>query len=165
VTAWGDGEGDGDVGDALMDATRALVGVAARSLAEVGDEVSLAQFRVLVLAGAEGGPAMGDLARTLAVNPSTATRLCETLEAKGLLARRPAPGNRRTVRATLTADGRRLVARSLRSRRRRLDDALRRLDPDARRQLRRSLRELTAALGEAGDHAWALGWPAQKGPA
>lgn len=158
-----DGEGDG-VGDALMEATRALVGVAARSLAEVGDEVSLAQFRVLVLAGADGGLAMGELARTLGVNPSTATRLCETLEAKGLLARGPAPDDRRTVRAAPTPAGRRLVGRSLRSRRRRLDEAAGRLDPDARRRLDRSLRELTAALGEAGDHAWALGWPGPSGP-
>jgi DNA-binding MarR family transcriptional regulator len=160
----GDGEGGADVGDALMDATRALVGVAARSLAEVGDEVSLAQLRVLALAGADGGLAMGELARTLGVNPSTATRLCDTLEAKGLLAREPAPGNRRTVRAALTPAGRRLVGRSLRSRRRRLDAAVGRLDPDARRRLARSLRELTDALGEAGDHAWALGWPAPSGP-
>lgn len=151
---------DAPLSDALMDATRALVGLAARSLAEVGDEVSLAQLRVLVLVGGQDEVLMGDLARTLGVNPSTATRLCETLESKGLLARRPAPDDRRTIRALLTADGRTLVDRSLRSRRRALEVAAARLDPDARRRLRRSLTELTGALGGWGDHAWALGWPA-----
>ena len=103
---------------------------------------------------------MGDLARALGVNPSTATRLCETLEAKGLVVRRPAPDDRRTIRAALTTDGRRLVDRSLRSRRRALDRAAARLDHDAGRRLQRSLTELTAAFGGSGDHAWALGWPA-----
>ena len=82
-----------------MDATRALVGVAAQSIAEVSDEVSLAQLRVLVLLDARGEMTMGDLAELLAVNPSTATRVCDVLEDKGYVSRAPDGSNRRVVRS------------------------------------------------------------------
>ncbi|MGZ6975501.1 MAG: MarR family transcriptional regulator, partial [Acidimicrobiia bacterium] len=61
-----------NVTDAVLLASRALVGVAARSLAEVEDEVTLPQFRALVvLATADRN--LGDLAEALDVHPSTAT--------------------------------------------------------------------------------------------
>jgi DNA-binding MarR family transcriptional regulator len=145
--------------DALMDATRALVGVAARSIAEVADEVSLTQFRALVLVDARGSITMGELAEVLGVNPSTATRLCDVLEEKGLVDRTPLDGNRRVVIATLSETGQQLVRRALRRRQRQLAAAVGRLSPDAQRRLSRSLTELTRALGEVSDQAWALGWP------
>jgi len=146
------------VSDAVMDATRALVGVAAQSIAEVSDEVSLAQLRVLVLLDAHDEMAMGDLAELLAVNPSTATRVCDVLEDKGYVVRAQDGENRRVVRVALTRGGRSLVQRTLRRRRKLLDAALGRMSADAQQRLARSLAELTAALGANSDHAWALGW-------
>ena len=146
------------VSDIVMDATRALVGVAAQSIAEVSDEVSLAQLRVLVLLEDRGELAMGDLAELLAVNPSTATRVCDVLEDKGYVLRTPDAQNRRVVRVALTRDGRSLVQRTLRRRRKVLDAALGRMSPEAQRRLGRSLAELTEALGATSDDAWALGW-------
>ena len=55
-------------------ATRAMVGPAARSLSDVSNDISLAQYRVLVLLEGRGPQTMGALAESLDVNPSTATR-------------------------------------------------------------------------------------------
>jgi DNA-binding MarR family transcriptional regulator len=151
---------EASVTDVVMAASRALVGIAAQSIAEVSDEVSLAQYRTLVLVEARNGMTMGDLAEMLGVNPSTATRLCDALEKKGLVERAPTPESRRVVRVEVTRDGRSLVRRSMRRRRRLIDAAVRQLPVEAQRRLGRSLAELTQALGAAGEHAWALGWPA-----
>ena len=62
-----------DVTEVVLDATRALVGVAARSLAIINDDVSLAQLRVLVLIDERGPQTMGQIATNLAVSPSTVT--------------------------------------------------------------------------------------------
>ena len=65
--------------EVVVDATRALVGVAARSLAIINDDVSLAQLRVLVLIDERGPQTMGQIATNLAVSPSTVTRVCDLL--------------------------------------------------------------------------------------
>jgi DNA-binding MarR family transcriptional regulator len=150
------------VSDIVMEATRALVGVAAQSIAEVSDEVSLAQYRCLVLIHANGSLPMGDLAQLLAANPSTATRLCDVLENKGLVRRAPTEESRRVIRVTLTPAGRSLVTRSLRRRRSIIDAALARIPLESQRRLSRSLIEFTESLGAISDHAWALGWPPES---
>ncbi len=53
------------VREVVITATRALVGVAARSLAEVNDDVTLPQYRVLVLLDGRGPQTMGELAEAL----------------------------------------------------------------------------------------------------
>ena len=57
--------------------------IAARSLAEAGD-VTLPQFRVLVILASRGPRRVRDLADDLGVNPSGASRLCDRLSGKGL---------------------------------------------------------------------------------
>ena len=64
------------VRETVMNATRTLIGVAARSLAEVRGEVSLAQFRVLLLVDGRGLSTLAELADALEVSPSTVTRHC-----------------------------------------------------------------------------------------
>lgn len=104
--------------DALLTASRALVAVAARSLAGV-DRLTLPQFRGLVVLTRPDPVTVGDLAEALDVHPSTATRLCDRLERKGLVRRRPGvASDRRETTVTLTAQGRRLVGRVTDRRRR-----------------------------------------------
>jgi DNA-binding MarR family transcriptional regulator len=104
--------------DALLTASRALVAVAARSLAGI-DDVTLPQFRALVILTRPTTVTVGDLAGALDVHPSTATRLCDRLERKRLIRRRPgAAPDRRETTVDLTAAGRRLVARVTDRRRR-----------------------------------------------
>lgn len=147
-----------EVRELVMDATRGLVGIAARSLAEVSDEVTLAQYRVLVLIDGFGPMTMGDLAGNLGVNPSTVTRVCDVLVEKSLVRRRTDDDNRRTVLAELTRSGRRVVRQVMDRRRRMIDDALDKMPPAAQRRLAVALREFAVAAGEASDDAWTLGW-------
>jgi DNA-binding MarR family transcriptional regulator len=144
--------------EAVMLGTRALVGVAARSLAEVSEDVSLAQYRVLVLIDGHGSQTMGELAESLAVNPSTVTRMCDVLVNKKFIRRGPARDNRRTVSAELTARGQKVVDQVMVRRRRLIAEAVDRMEPDAQRRLARSLAEFAEAAGELSDHAWTLGW-------
>ena len=144
--------------EAVMLGTRALVGVAARSLAEVSDDVSLAQYRVLVLIDGHGPQTMGELADRLGVNPSTVTRVCDVLVTKRLIRRGPARDNRRTVSAELTARGDKLVSQVTERRRRLIAEALEHMKPDSQRRLASGLADFAAAAGELSDHAWTLGW-------
>jgi DNA-binding MarR family transcriptional regulator len=144
-------------------ATRALVGIAARSLAEVSDEVSLAQYRVLVLLDGRGPQTMGQLAASLDVNPSTVTRVCDVLVEKRLIRRFAAKDNRRNVSAELTVRGRKLLAGVMAHRRRIIDGALTRMAPQSQRRLARALAEFAQAAGEVSDAAWELGWSLDEG--
>ena len=144
--------------DAVMVATRAMVGIAARSLAEVSDEVTLAQYRVLVLLDDHGALTMRDLAGHLDVNPSTVTRVVDALVEKGLIERAAQGDDRRSVVAELAPPGRKLLAQVMKRRRALVDATLRRLTPAAQQQLAASLHDFAVAARELADDAWTLGW-------
>ena len=118
-----------------------MVGIAARSLAEVSDDVSLAQYRVLVLLDGRGPLTMSELAASLGVNPSTVTRVCDVLVDKRLIRRQTAKENRRSVHAELTVAGGRLIAQVMDRRRKLIDDTLGRMSPEAHVDLARGLHE------------------------
>jgi DNA-binding MarR family transcriptional regulator len=103
--------------DSLLDASRALVAVAVRSLAEVEQTVTLQQYRALVLLWERPERLTRDLAAELGVHASTATRLCDRLSAKRLLERRVSERDRREAELQLTDEGRRLVEQVLARRR------------------------------------------------
>ncbi len=65
----------------------------------------LAASRALVVLAARGPRGTAELAAALAVNPSTATRMCDRLVRKGLVRRYRQAGDRRAVRIALTATG------------------------------------------------------------
>src|SRR5512139_3329251 len=115
--------------DATLAASKALVGVAARSLAVLDDELTLGQFRALlvVVEGRASGP--GDLATLLEVHPSNAGRLADRLVAKGLLRRAAGEDDRRHVVLSATPTGRAAVRRVLARRRAVLEELLGGLDP------------------------------------
>ena len=113
------------------------------------------QLRVLhIIEGAEHTN-MNRLAEALDVVPSSASRLCDRLEATGLVRRVPDPRDRREVRLALTPAARQLLA-DLRDRRRRaLGEVLDRMTPTGRTELVRALGAFDAAArrgttGEAG---------------
>ena len=64
-----------DVTNAVLTASRALMGVAVRSVAIVEDDLTLVQYRALVLLATRGEQKPSDLAHALGVRPSTGTRL------------------------------------------------------------------------------------------
>lgn len=104
--------------DTVLAASQMMVAVAARSLDAGAAEVTLPQFRVLVVLSVRGAQRPGDLAADLVVEPSTATRMCDRLVRKDLIARRHSTQDRRTVVVELTDSGQKLVD-SVMARRRR----------------------------------------------
>lgn len=143
--------------DLLISASRALVAVAARSLAHVEDQVTLAQYRVLVVLASRGSLRPVDLATVLDVAPSTATRMCDRLVRKDLVERTHSDSDRREVELRLSAAGRALVAEVTARRRRELKRILGRVEPQVQERLVESLQAFTDAAGELPDSAWASG--------
>jgi DNA-binding MarR family transcriptional regulator len=144
--------------DTVLAASRALVAVAARSLSSAGDEVTLPQYRTLVVLAARGPQGTAELAAELAVNPSTVTRMCDRLVRKGLVRRHRSAGDRRSVRIALTAPGRDLVAEVTRRRRAELARLLEALPPDQHEPVIAAFRAFAAAAGELPQPGAALGW-------
>jgi DNA-binding MarR family transcriptional regulator len=144
--------------DTVLAASRALVAVAARSLAAAGDEVTLPQYRALVVLAANGPQGTADLAAALAVNPSTATRMCDRLVRKGLVRRHRQAGDRRTVRIALTPAGRDLVAAVTRRRRAELARLLSALPQAQHEPVIAAFQAFAEAAGEIPAPSAALGW-------
>jgi DNA-binding MarR family transcriptional regulator len=144
--------------DAVLVASRALVGVAARSLAGTEDVITLAQYRALVLLAARGEMNVGGLAEALDVHQSTATRLCDRLVARGLVDRVHSPQNRREVVVSLTRDGQALIRSVTARRRAELDRIMDRLSAKQRVAVNDAFLQFAEAAGEAPDDAWKLGW-------
>ncbi len=72
--------------------------------------LSRVQFCFLKLVTLLPDPAVGDVGRRLGVSAAAASKAVDRLEALGLVARRPCPGDRRVTRVRPTPAGRRLVA-------------------------------------------------------
>lgn len=144
--------------ESVLAASRALVAVAARSLTAAADEVTLPQYRALVVLAAGGPRGTADLAAALAVSPSTATRMCDRLIRKGLARRHRHPGDRRTVRIALTPAGRDLVAEVTARRRGELGRLLAALPAEDQQPVIAAFRAFAAAAGEEPPPGAALGW-------
>ena len=143
---------------AVLGASRALVAVAARSLANVAEDVTLAQYRVLIELAARGPQRLADLATALGVDRSTATRMCDRLVRKRLVHRRRTNDDRRGVRVSLTAAGGELVAEVSRRRRAEIATIVERMPNAHRRPVLNALRAFAEAAGEVPEQDWSLGW-------
>ncbi len=89
------------------------------------------------------------LAAMLGVLPSSATRLCDRLQANGFLDRRPGATDRREVDLVLTDQGRELLDRLRGDRRADVGRVLAGMSPDGRAALLAGLREFTAVADAA----------------
>lgn len=148
--------------EALIRASRALVGVAARSLAPLEGEVTLQQYRILVRLAERGPQRITDLATALRLNPSSISRMCDRVESKGLIVRAPAPDSRREVIVALTSDGVHLVREVVDRRRADIVMIMQAIPDSARQSTVRALQRFSDAAddspsGAPGD-AWLLGW-------
>jgi len=144
--------------DAVVGASRALVAIAARSLAAAGQDVTLPQYRALVVLASRGPQRVIDLAGFLDVNASTATRMCDRLVRKGLVRRQRLPSDRRTVRVSISETGRDLVTAVTRQRRREVAAIVRRIPAERRNRLVETLRMFADAAGEVPEQDWSMGW-------
>lgn len=144
--------------EAVIGASRVLVAVAARSLAEVAEEVTLPQFRALVVLVSRGPQRVASLAESLAVTPPTATRMCDRLVRKGLVRRRTGREDRRQVNLTVTQAGRELVAEVTERRRREIAALLQDISPEDQMQMVELFGKLASAAGEVPEQNWSAGW-------
>jgi len=140
--------------DAVLTASRVLVSIAARSLAGLDEEVTIPQFRSLVVIASRGPQGMGELAAALAVTSSTASRVCDRLEQKGLVRRRRDTSDRRYVLVALTAPGREMVDAVTQRRRVDIAKLVESVPTDARQSVVDGLRQLAEAAGEVPEESW-----------
>lgn len=144
--------------DAFIAASRALVAVAARSLSDLGDDITLPQYRALVVLTTRGPQRAADLAASLEVTPSTASRMIDRLARKHLIRRTRLQDDRRAIRIHLTEAGRQVVAQVTDRRRSEIEAILEQLPSKGRKALTAALRAFAEAAGEAPEQDWALGW-------
>jgi DNA-binding MarR family transcriptional regulator len=134
--------------DALIIASRLLMAVSARSIAEVDESLTIPQFRVLVILSSRGPSNLAALAGLLDVQPSTIGRMVDRLVSAGLIDRRPHPSSRRELVVELTARGRDVVDTVTARRRREIARVVQAMPARERRGLVRALTAFTAAGGE-----------------
>jgi DNA-binding MarR family transcriptional regulator len=144
--------------DATLAASRSLVGVAAGAMSTLGDTITLAQFRALVLVadGRVSGPK--DLAAALDIHPSNATRVVERMVKKELLLRSTIEDNRRNVALSVGPAGCDALSRVSTRRRSDIERILNRLPADRAEEAARALREFAVTAGDSAEEAWRLGW-------
>lgn len=144
--------------DAVLAGSRVLIAIAARSLAASGEDVTLPQYRTLVILAYNGPQRTVDLAEALEVNSSTATRMIDRLVRRGVVRRDAHPEDRRANRVMITDEGRSIVAAVTGRRRKEFGQILRKMDAAARQSLVDGLTALSNAAGEAPEQMWTLGW-------
>jgi DNA-binding MarR family transcriptional regulator len=149
---------DNEVIEAIIHASRAMVGIAVRSLTESGEAVTLPQYRTLVVLSDGAARRLADLAGALGVSPSTATRMCDRLVRKGLITRTRDDLDRREVNLEVTSAGRTTVMEVINRRRSEVCALLTSIPLGTRRELVDSLRLLSAATGVTPELHWMPGW-------
>lgn len=105
-----------------------------------------AQFGVLTVLSAQPGLGQSSLARALGFDKVTVLRVLRGLESRGLVARSPAPDNKRNVCAALTAAGEILLAQAQKPAEAAYKRLLAPLDAQQQGQLLQLLQLLTGEL-------------------
>ena len=97
--------------DAIERLLSAGIGVTTTAIDETAEaaDLTLAQWRVLVVAGQTAGVRIGVLAAALGLSVPSASRLVRRVEARALLVTKRAPDDRRATVVSLTRAGRTLV--------------------------------------------------------
>jgi DNA-binding MarR family transcriptional regulator len=134
--------------DALLSTGRAMVGLAARALADQDAEVTLPQYRALVVLASRGPQRIIDIAGELRVSPSAGTRMCDRLVRKKLIRRQRSAQDRREVRLSLTATGAELVRRVTDRRRHDVEGIVDQVPAAWRGPIAQALRSLAGYTGE-----------------
>ncbi len=144
----------GDMADALITVSRALLGIAVRSINSAPVEVTLVQHRLLVLLATGGGQTVGTLAEQLEINASNASRLCDRLQKLGLIGRDRSSRDGRAVDVSLTSAGRALVETVREHRRNEVKRVLGRMSRTHVDATIEALNAFSEAAHETGEAQW-----------
>jgi DNA-binding MarR family transcriptional regulator len=149
-----------EVVTAVLTASRLLLAVSARSLAEVAESLTLPQLRMLVVLRTRGPMNISRLGGHLDVIPSTAMRMVDRLVAAGMVERLANTGSRREILVRITEDGRRVVGEVTERRRAEIARIVAGMPAAHRSGLVAALREFTEAGEEpsAAQPPEAQGW-------
>lgn len=145
-------EDDNPSGDdiaALELMTRAVVGLTMRSVEVLGGEVTLPQFRLLLVLSGLGRVPSSRLAAEMGIGPSSVTRLADKLASAGLLTRGTDARSRSVVTVEVTPAGVDLVARVVARRQELLGEVLGRMTPRERAEASRVARRLAGLASDA----------------
>lgn len=143
-----------DVGDssqlsqcaaAIDSAAAAIVRIWTGPQGAPGVPVPATQLRVLFVVEQHGAINLSGLAGELGALLSSASRLCDRLEAAGLIVRESGRQSRREIAIRLSPDGEALLDRVRRERRKEITKVLARMSPGARNALLTGLTEFRAA--------------------
>ena len=148
-----------DVGDssrlsecaaAIDSAAEAIVRIWTGPQSAPGVPVPATQLRVLFVVEQRGAINLSGLASELGALLSSASRLCDRLEAAGLILRESGQQSRREIAIRLSADGEALLERVRQERREEIQKVLARMTPGARQALLTGLTEFHSAADESG---------------
>ncbi|MEU1256331.1 MarR family winged helix-turn-helix transcriptional regulator [Streptomyces chartreusis] len=135
-------------GRQLAEAVKNLVALWFSAVDDVRPRLPPRQIRALEAIARRPTLNVTALAEHLGIGLPTASRLCDRLEAAGLLRRHVRPGDRREVRLEVTDQGLRLLADVTERLSAYLADALEAVPPDRRLRLEQVLRAVQEADGE-----------------
>lgn len=141
-----------------MALSRALVALTAQSLGELDSDVTLPQYRTLVVLASRGPQRPADLAKELGVQRSTVTRICDRLVARGFAARQPGQADRRVIWVVLTEAGKDLVGQAMTKRHARLTELVRQAGIKRPAAFAAAANQLAQAAGELPEPLWWHNW-------
>jgi DNA-binding MarR family transcriptional regulator len=142
-----------DLTDAFLTASRALVGVAVHSVSAAPVDITVNQFRVLVLV-AEEGRSIGEIADHVGVNQSNASRQCDRLQRLGLVERTRHAQDARVVVVELTDAGHAAVEAVMQQRRDDVRRLLAAVEPRQVGAMVEALQELNRAAHAMDEAPW-----------
>jgi DNA-binding MarR family transcriptional regulator len=145
---------DAELVEGFVTASRALVGIAVRSIETATPPVTVPQHRVLVLLAAEGDLTVGEIAEMLGVNPSNASRVVDRLQRLELVGRQRGTEDGRVVEVALTRRGREVVESVMAQRRAEVAAVLSKVPPTRARQIVAALAAFNDAAHERGQSTW-----------
>jgi len=137
-----------DAADATLTASRALLGVVARSVAAALEVVTLPQFRILVVLVGSGPIRIGALAERMHAVASTFSRTIDRMVTGGWVERSSSPDSRREVMIDASRQGRRLVDHVTDLRRREISAVLANMGEEDRDMVMVALSRFSLAAGE-----------------
>ncbi len=107
------------------------------------------QVRVLTVLSRQGSMNLTQLSRAVGAIPSSASRLCDRLEAAGLIEREVSSGSRREITLRLSSEGHRRLDSFAQVRREDFEAVLDRMSGPAQRALLKGLTAFTASVAQA----------------